>query len=193
MGPTRSILMCALFWSCHVSVLTYHNDLARTGQNLNETLLTPASVSSGQFGRLFTYAVDGQVYAQPLYVPGVVIPGQGIHNVVFVATEHDSVYAFDADNHLAAPLWHVSFLDPGKGLTTASSNDLECGSITPEIGITGTPVIDPASGTLYVVAMTETSPGNFQHQLHALDITTGAEKPGSPVPIQASVPGLGDG
>ena len=193
MRPTHSVLMCALFWSCHVSVLTYHNDLARTGQNLNETLLTPASVSSGQFGRLFTYAVDGQVYAQPLYLPGVIIPGKGIHNVVFVVTEHDSVYAFDADNYLAAPLWHVSFLDPAAGVTAASAADLGCASITPEIGITSTPVIDPASGALYLVAMTELSSGNFQHQLHALDVATGAEKPGSPVEIQASVPGRGDG
>lgn len=185
--------MCTLLWNCHVSVLTYHNDLARTGQNLNETLLTPASVSSGQFGRLFSYPVDGQVYAQPLYMPGVVIPGQGIHNVIFVATEHDSVYAFDADNYLAAPLWHVSFLNPAQGVTAASAADLECASITPEVGITGTPVIDPASGTLYVVAMTEPSSENFEHQIHALDITTGAEKTGSPVEIQASVPGLGDG
>jgi uncharacterized protein (TIGR03437 family) len=193
MRPTHSVLMCALLWSCHVSVLTYHNDLARTGQNLNETLLTPASVSSGQFGRLFTYAVDGQVYAQPLYLPGVIIPGKGIHNVVFVVTEHDSVYAFDADNYLTAPLWHVSFLDPAAGVTAASAADLGCQSITPEIGITGTPVIDPASGTLYVVAMTEPSSGNYLHQLHALDVTTGAEKFGSPVEIQASVPGQGDG
>jgi uncharacterized protein (TIGR03437 family) len=186
--------MCALLWNCHVSVLTYHNDLARTGQNLNETLLTPASVSSGRFGRLFTYAVDGQVYAQPLYVPGVFILGKGIHNVVLVATEHDSVYAFDADNRLAAPLWHVSFLDPAAGVTAASAADLECGSIIPEVGITATPVIDLASGTLYVVAMTaEPSIDGYMHRLHALDVATGAEKPGSPVEIHASVPGQGDG
>ena len=175
-----------------MSVLTYHNDLARTGQNLSETLLTPASVSSGKFGQLFSYPVDGQVYTQPLYMPGVVIPGKGIHNVVFAATEHDSVYAFDADNYLAAPLWHVSFINPAQGVTTASAANLGCGSIVPEIGITATPVIDPASGTLYVVSMTE-SGGAYQHQLHALDIGTGAEKPGSPVQIQASIPGLGDG
>jgi len=194
MRPSGSIFMCVLFWNCHVSVPTYHNDLARTGQNLNETVLTPASVSSGQFGRLFSYTVDGQVYAQPLYLPGVVIPGKGIHNVVYVATEHDSVYAFDADNYLSAPLWHVSFINPAQGVTTAAASDVGCASIVPEIGITGTPVIDQARGTLYVVAMTEeASNDGYVHRLHALDVTTGAEKPGSPVEIQASVPGQGDG
>jgi len=194
MRPTCPILMCTLWWNCQVGVLTYHNDLARTGQNLNETLLTPANVSSGHFGRLFSYAVDGQVYAQPLYMPGVVIPGKGIHNVVFVATEHDSVYAFDADNYVASPLWHASFINPTQGVTTASASDLGCGSIVPEIGITGTPVIDPGSGTLYVVAMTEeASSSGYTQRLHALDVATGAEKQGSPVEIQASVPGQGDG
>jgi hypothetical protein len=190
----QAVLACALWWNCNVSVLTYHNDLARTGQNLKETLLTPASVGSPQFGQLFSYPVDGQVYAQPLYMPGVIVPGKGIHNVVFVATEHDSVYAFDADNNLAAPLWQASFLNPAQGVTSASAADLECASITPEVGITGTPVIDPATGTLYVVAMTEEgAAGNYVHRLHALDVTTGAERPGSPVEIQASVPGTGDG
>src|ERR1700722_9240679 len=192
--PIHPVLLCALWWNCHVSVLSYHNDLARTGQNLNETLLTPASVTSGQFGRLFSYPVDGQVYTQPLYLPGVIIPGKGIHNVVFIATEHDSVYAFDADNDLGAPLWRVSFLNAAQGITTASAADLACDSITPEIGITATPVIDQATGTLYVVAMTEdTSSGNYAHRLHALDVTTGAERAGSPVEIQASVPGTGNG
>ena len=194
MTPAHSVLLCALWWNCQVSVLTYHNDLARTGQNLNETILTPANVSSGQFGPRFSYAVDGQIYAQPLYLPGVVIPGKGIHNVVFVATEHDSVYAFDADNYLAEPLWHASFLNPAQGVTTASASDLGCDSITPEVGITGTPVIDPDTRTLYVVAMTaEASLGGYVQRLHALDVTTGAERPGSPVEIQASVPGQGDG
>ncbi len=187
-------LLCALWWNCTVSVTTYHNDLSRTGQNLSETQLSPASVSSGQFGSLFSYPVDGQIYTQPLYLPGVIVPGQGIHNVVFVATEHDSVYAFDADNHLPAPLWQVSFLDSEQGVTTASAAELSCSSIVPEIGITGTPVIDPASGTLYVVAMTEEGPsGTYVHRLHALDVATGAERPGSPVVIQASVPGSGNG
>jgi hypothetical protein len=195
MRPVYPILLCALWWNCQVSVLTYHNDQARTGQNIDETILTPASVSSGQFGRLFSYAVDGQVYAQPLYLPGVIVPEKGIHNIVYVATEHDSVYAFDADNYLAAPLWHVSFLDAAHGVNAASAADLGCGSIVPEVGITGTPVIDPASGTLYVVAMTEEPGGSsgYVQRLHALDVRTGAQRSGSPVEIQASVPGRGDG
>jgi len=194
MRPTYAVLPCILWWHCSVSVLTYHNDLSRTGQNLNETRLTPASVSSIQFGQLFNYPVDGQVYAQPIYMPGVIVPGKGIHNLVFVATEHDSVYAFDADNDLGAPLWHVNFLDSTQGVNTASAADLVCESIVPEVGITATPVIDPATGTLYVVAMTEQEPsGVFAHRLHALDVTTGAEKRGSPVEIQASAPGGGNG
>lgn len=194
MRSAYPICLCALWWNCHVSVLTYHNDLARTGQNLRETELTPASVSSGQFGPLFSYPVDGEIYAQPLYVPGILVPGQGIHNVVFVATEHDSVYAFDADNGLSAPLWHVSFLDAAQNVIAAQASELQCGSITPELGITATPVIDPATNTLYVVAMSEEAQsGQFVHRLHALDAATGAEKPGSPVEIQASAPGSGDG
>lgn len=194
MHASHPLLLCALWWNCHVSVLTYHNDLARTGQNLSETLLTPASVSSGQFGLLSSYPVDGQVYTQPLYLPGVIIPGKGIHNIVFVATEHDSVYAFDADNNLGSPLWQVSFLNPAQGVTTALATALSCNSISPEVGITATPVIDATTGILYVEAMTQEGPGgNYVHRLHALDVATGAEKPGSPVEIQASVPGTGDG
>src|SRR5271154_254103 len=162
----QSLLACALWWNCHVSILTYHNDLARTGQNLSETLLTPASVGSPQFGRLFSYPVDGQVYTQPLYMPGVIVPGKGIHNIVFVATEHDSVYALDADNSLA-PLWQVSFLHPAQGVTTAAAAVVGCASITPEVGITATRVIDPTTGTLSVVAMTQEGPaGNYVHRLH---------------------------
>jgi len=176
-----------------VSVLTYHNDLARTGQNLNETILTKAAVASSQFQRLFAYPVDGYVYAQPLYVPSLNIPGKGVHNVVFVATEHDSIFAFDADDNSGAnstALWQVSFLK--NGATTVPYQNVGCSQIVPEIGITGTPVIDPANGTLYVVAMTLEG-ANYVHRLHALDIATGAERPGSPVVIQASVPGTGEG
>ena len=194
-----AILFCAISLdgqvrNGQVSVLTYHNDLARTGQNLNETTLTPTRVSSGRFGQLFSEAVDGHVYAQPLYMPGVNIPGKGLHNVVFVATEHDSIYAFDADRNAAAPLWHVNFTNFALGVTAAPSDSLACNVIAPEVGITGTPVIDPASGTLYVVAMTLEQFGQtYVQRLHALDVATGAEKPGSPVEIQASIAGTGDG
>ena len=189
-----TILLCAFSSYGQVSVLTYHNDLARTGQNLNETSLTPSTVRSGRFGQLFSDAVDGQVYAQPLYVPGVNIPGKGVFNIVFVVTEHDSVYAFDADGRSAEPLWHVNFTNPTLGVTTASADSLQCAAIAPEVGITGTPVIDPDTGTLYVVAMTtEYVADNYVQRLHALDLVTGAERPGSPVAIQAATAGAGDG
>jgi hypothetical protein len=179
-----------------VSVTTYRNDLARSGGNPAETILTPSNVNPTGFGKLASRPVDGQVYAQPLYVSLVNIPGKGIHNVVYVATEHDSVYAFDADSATgpnAAPLWHVNFTNPSTGERTLNMADvLNCPSITPELGITGTPVIDPSTGTLYVVASTILN-GQFLHRLHALDIETGAEQPGSPVMIAASVPGIGDG
>ncbi len=178
------------------AVTTNHNDNLRTGQNLNETVLTPALVSGGQFGKLFAQAVDGFVYAQPLYVPNVNIPGKGVHNVVYVATEHDSIYAWDADNNTganSAPLWQTSFIDSSRGITTISSNDVNCSDgIAPEIGITSTPVIDVSSNTIYVVAETKEN-GSFFHRLHALDITTGAEKLNGPVTLAGSVPGSGAG
>src|SRR5215469_18981664 len=172
-----------------VNVLTYQYDSTRSGFNQEETVLTPATVSASKFGKVFSQNVDGNIYGQPLYLAGVGIPGKGTHNLVYVATEHDSVYAFEADMHMA-PLWHVSFLSTGA--TTVPAGDTGCGLIAPEIGITGTPVIDPQSGTIYVVAMTKES-GNYVQRLHALDVTTGAEKPGSPVVIQASVAGTGEG
>lgn len=177
--------------AAQVSVLTYQYDTSRAGENLAETVLTPGNVNAAQFGKLFSNPVDGYVYAQPLYVPQVNIPGKGLHNVVYVATEHDSVYAFDADGSGAA-LWHVSFLDSSGAVITVPYQDTGCGQIVPEIGITGTPVIDPQSGTMYLVAMTKES-GNYVHRLHALDIGTGQERSGSPVVIQASVPGTGEG
>jgi hypothetical protein len=131
------------------SILTQHYDNARTGQNTNEVILTPANVNSSSFGKLFELPVQGYVYAQPLYVPNVSIPGKGTHNVLYVATEHDLLYAFDADT-AGAPLWQVDFLINGATtLTPADVNNTQ--DIHPEIGITGTPVIDPAKTTLYVV------------------------------------------
>jgi hypothetical protein len=176
-------------------VLTYHNDNARTGQNLAETILTPADVNAADFGALFTDAVDGVVYAQPLYKSGVVVPGQGALDLVFVATEHDSVYAFNADSPGPA-VWHDSFISPAAGVTTVSDADLHSNSIAPEVGITGTPVIDPSTNTLYVVAFTKEVAGSsmsYVQRLHALDLATGAEKIGGPVVIRASVPGTGPG
>jgi hypothetical protein len=171
----------------------YRNDNFRTGQNLAESVLTPSTVTASKFGLLFTDALDGEAYAQPLYAPAVEIPGQGTHNVVYVATENDSVYAFDA-NAAGPPLWQTSFIDPADGITPVPQPDLgsSCTDITPMIGITATPVIDPATGTLYVLSKVKLGPGAYQQQLHALDITTGLEQPNSPVTITASVPGTGE-
>ena len=177
-----------------VNVTTHHNDTARDGLNVNETILAPANVNASQFGQLFAQPVDGYVYTQPLYVSNLSIAGV-THNVVYVATEHDSVYAFDADSNMGAnanPLWHVSFINPAAGITTLNNTDVSCTDIDSEVGITGTPVIDLSSNTLYVVAATKESGVYFQ-RLHALDITTGTEKFGGPVVIQAVVSGTGDG
>ncbi len=174
------------------SLTTYHGDNARTGANLNETILTPANVAVSTFGKLFSFQVDGDIFGQPLYVANVPIPNQGTHNVVYVATEHDSVYAFDADGKSTAPLWQKSFINPAAGITPVPSDDIQSGyeDIAPEVGITSTPVIDPATGTIYVVAKTKEN-GSYFQRLHALDITTGAEKSGSPATIQPSIPGAG--
>jgi hypothetical protein len=172
------------------NVTTYHYDNSRTGQNINETILTTSNVNTLHFGKLFTVHVDGYVYAQPLYLSAVSFPGKGTHNVVYVATEHDSVSAVDADS--GKLLWRKSFINPVSGITTVSSNDVGCLDLTPEIGITSTPVIDTSTSTIYVVVETKERTGFFQ-RIHALDVTTGAEKSGSPVVIQATVPGSGDG
>ena len=186
-----------------VSVLTYRNDATREALNSNETTLTPANVNTNTFGKLFSYPIDGYAVAQPLLLPNVNIPGKGVHDVVFVATEHDSVYAFDADSNggiSSAPLWQTSFINPSAGIYTINAvGDLSRaagGFVGPELGITGTPVVDPNTGTLYVVSITkEISNGatNFFNRLHALDVATGAEKFGGPVLIQGSVRGVGDG
>jgi hypothetical protein len=174
------------------AITTYKGNSLRTGQYPNETILTTSNVNTAQFGKHVSYPVDGYVYAQPLFMPNVTIAGS-IHNVVFVATQHNSVYAFDADQiSTIAPLWHTSFIDPAHGITTVSPSDIMCNDIIPEVGITGTPVIDGSTGTLYVVAKTKDH-GQVVQRLHALDITTGKERPGSPVLIQASVPGTGAG
>src|SRR5258708_33226801 len=137
-------------------VLTYHNDVSRTGANLNETTLTPQNVNASSFGKLFSYKVDGQVYAQPLEVSNLSIGGK-VHNVLFVATQNDSVYALDANNPTAGPrhdgvLWQDSFIDPAKGITPVPFQDVETNDITPVLGITGTPVIDRATNSLHVVS-----------------------------------------
>jgi hypothetical protein len=176
-------------------VITSQYDNARTGANLNETKLTPRNVNVQHFGKLLTLQVDGDVYAQPLFLGGVEIPGKGRHDVLFIATEHDSVYAFDAYGNPATPLWQASFLKDG--FTTVPERDADCPFISPEIGITSTPVIDPDTGTLYVLARTRDGSGFFENtyaqRLHALAVTTGVEKFGGPVEIHAGMSGKGAG
>ena len=176
-----------------ISVLTWHYDNARTGANTHETILTPANVKSSLFGKLFTQPVDGIVVAQPLYLPNLTIPGVGVHNVVYVVTMHDTVYAFDADNNVgsnAAPLWQTSLVPPGA--TTLPGTLQRCNGETKftEVGILSTPVIDPATGTIYVVAKTYEN-GVAVFRLHALDVSTGQEKLGGPVVISATFSGSG--
>ena len=172
-------------------VLTYHNDLSRTGQNLNEAILTTSNVNSAGFGLLFTMKVDSNIDAQPLYVSGLTIAGVS-HNVVYTVTENDSVYAFDADT--GTQLWKVSAKMAGE--IVPSGRTLGCNQIGPTLGITATPVIDRGSGphgTIYLVAMSADSSGNYFQRLHALDLTTGAEEFGGPVAVQAQYPGNGEG
>ena len=170
-------------------VLMYKNDLSRSGQNLSETTLTPANVASASFGLLRNLAVDGKVDAQPLYVSQLSVSGS-MHNVVFAATEHDSVYAFDADTGSA--LWHVTLLAAGETL----SDTRGCSQVAPEIGVTSTPVIDRgagAHGTLYVVAMSKDASSTYHQRLHALDLATGAELLNGPVEITADYPAASGG
>src|SRR5215831_2396246 len=209
---TLLVFISAVLAYGEANVLTSHNDNPRTGLNTNETILNPTNVNIYGFGKIFSRPVDGQIYAQQLYVSNLPIPGKGTHNVVFVATQHDSVYAFDADSNLgsnAPPLWKTSFINPAAGITVPITTDAvdspgqDCRTFVTdtagpggEIGIVGTPVIDPVSGTLYVVARTKelTNQTSVQfHRLHSLDITTGLERSNSPVIIDATVPGTGAG
>jgi uncharacterized protein (TIGR03437 family) len=174
--------------SAQQDVLTANYGNARTNADPNETILTPSAVASGSFHQLFTLSVDGQIYAQPLYRQNVNIGG-ATHNVVFVATMHNTVYAFDADIP-GAPLWSVN-LGPSVPVSNYVSDIGVYTDISPENGILGTPVIDPATGTLYAVAATWEN-GSFVYGLHALDTASGAEKFGAPTTISAQVTGIGD-
>jgi hypothetical protein len=170
--------------SATTDVVTYHNDNQRTGQNLAETTLMPSTVAKSNFGLQHLVAVDGKVDAQPLVLAGLSM-GSAAHNVVFVATEHDTVYAIDSDS--AATLWKVSLLPTGE----TPSDDRGCGQVMPEIGVTATPVIDRAAGSLFVVAMSKDAGGSYHQRLHALNLSTGAELAHSPVDISASAAGTG--
>ena len=174
------------------NVLTWRNDNSRTGQTLTETTLTTANVNSTLFGKKFSFSVDQEIYGQPLYVANVKIANKGTHNVVYVATENDSVYAFDAAGSPKSPLWHVNFTNAGQGITAVPCSDNGGCAISTVIGITGTPVIDATTKTMYLVSFTKEN-GTYVQRLHALDITSGAEKFGGPIVIQATVPGNGDG
>ncbi len=178
-------------------VATSQYDNLRTGATLDEKSLTPQNVNEKQFGKLGAFEVDGAVYAQPLFLPAVEIPRNGKHDVLFVATEHDSVYAFDANRPNDPPLWHVSLLNKRRDEETVPARDAQCPFIQPEVGITSTPVIDLQLGTLYVLARTMIGhffkDNKYFQSLHALAITTGAEKFGGPKQIAARVRGRGDG
>ena len=176
-----------------VDVLTYHNDNSRTGANLNETTLTPQNVNASSFGKLFSYKVDGDVYAQTLEVSQVRMNDGQVHNVLIVATENDSVYAFDANDPTAGPrhdgvLWQDSFINPAKGITPVPSQDEDTNGIFPTFGITGTPVIDKSTNTIYVVSVVKEQPTSaggphYVMQFHALNLINGKEKNGGPVTI----------
>ena len=184
-------------------VFTYHNDLSRDGSNPSEYALTTANVTAATFGKLFSCTVDGAIYAQPLWVANLTINGAS-HNVVFVATQHESLYAFDADASPCVMLWHASLIDTNHGGTAGETSVPSGptgnlvgggnGDITPEVGVTGTPVIDPATNTLYVVSKSVIPSGpTFFQRLHAIDLLTGNEKTSSPVTIAGTYPGTGDG
>src|ERR1035441_6539975 len=180
-----------------VAVTTYHNDNYRSGSNPQETVLTLSNVRTQAFGKRATFAVQGYVYAQPLYLPGLTIGGTS-HNVLFIATEHDQVYAFDVNS--GQQLWHTNFLATAGFryvISPVSSGDVGCGDMVPEIGITGTPAIDTTTGTMYLVAKTKqydtvTHTTSFYQTLHALDVKTGLDKV-APHIISATAHGNGTG
>ena len=198
----RSLLLFPSLSTAQTSVTMERNDTSRTGANLNETILNTSNVNVSQFGKLYSYSVDASIYAQPLYVPNVEIPGQGVtYNVLYVATMNDSIYAFNADSNAVngGILWSANFTNPSAGVTAipiANIVDSNALNIVGNVGIESTPVIDLTSNTIYLVARTMEVSGsttNYVARLHALDITTGAEKFGGPVVIQGSVPGSGQG
>ena len=181
-----------------VAVLTQHNDLARTGANLNEPVLNTTNVNTNQFGLVFTRAVDDQIYAQPLVMTNVNLGAKGTHNIVIVATVTNSVYAFDADApSVSTPYWQVSFNGPGVVPPVNTDMTGACGGgyvdFSGSMGIVGTPVIDPVAGTIFLVVRTKESGTTFVQRLHALDVHTGAEQTNSPVVITATYSGTGDG
>jgi len=192
-----SVPFFLLTFPVFAQIATSQYDNLRTGANLNEKILTPKNVNAWQFGKIGAWKVDGPVYAQPLYVPNLDLPGKGRHNVLYVATEHDTVYAFDADHPGDPPLWQVSFLDAKRSIEPVHGDELQCPFIRPEVGITSTPVIDMSTGTLFVLARTRVYhpvvANDYMQHLHALAITTGVEKFGGPKSIEASVPGKGAG
>ena len=173
-----------------IDVITYHFDNLRTGQNVNEMTLTPANVRQATFGKLGEFPVDGLVDAQPLLLSGLAIPGKGNKNVLYAVTEHDSIYAFDADSISSTGgtvLWQTTALLSAE----TTSDDRGCAQVTPEIGITSTPVIDRSRNAIYLIAMSKDGNGNYYQRLHALDLTTGKERFGGPATIQATYPGTG--
>ncbi len=185
---TTSILLLTVV-SFATDVVTYHNDIARSGQNQQETTLNLSNVNSSSFGKVGSLPVDGIIDAEPLYLSNLAVPGNGTHNVLYVVTENNSVYAFDANT--GATLWHTRVIPVGEN----PSGDHGCGQISPQIGITSTPVIDRTAGphgTIYVVAMSVNSSNKYFQRIHGLDAATGKEQPGSPAVVQAKYPGSGD-
>jgi hypothetical protein len=183
-------------------VLTYHNNLSRDGASTHEFALTTSTVTTATFGKLFSCTTDGAIYTQPLWIPNLTVAGAK-RNLILVATQHDSLYAFDADTTPCTTLWHANLLDSAHGGTAGETSVPSSGSgalvggsagdIAPEVGVTGTPVIDPTTNTLYVVSKSVNASTQFFQRLHGIDILTGNEKTGSPLAIAATYPGTGDG